>query len=288
MQKVGIQSWICFCVVAFLHFAFGCLGSSKHCCRVPKHRLILSPVHLDVSSVAWHIQQWTAWTYAMVCLLRLSFASKWDFQVRPYMGSMDPAASMRFPKIQTILIIYINLYNMEFKLFVYFMESTGSDFFISGRKFNRGTLCPLLIGAMGWWRQASVCSAKGRIRGHLKQNLFNKAPFTSVPLSFWWSSPSWDKWNRKDKEQTHEIHEWIHDDLWTSCTLLLWPPFGPNNKRGDPSPRESERARDGDFAQTLEYVTTGAAAFHCLVFIQYTPAKTFNKQTWQCCPNTNG
>ena len=178
------------------------------------------------------------------------------------------------------LKLKLYLYNMEFKLFAYFMESTCSDFFISGWKFNRGTLCPLLIGAMGWWRQASVCSAKGRIRGHLKQNLFNKAPFTSVPLSFWW--------NRKDKEQTHEIHTWIHDDLWTSCTLLLWPPFGPNNKRGDPSPRESERARDGDFAQTLEYVTTGAAAFHCLVFIQYTPAKTFNKQTWQCCPNTNG
>lgn len=73
-KKVGIQSWICFCFVAFLHFAFGCLGSSKHRCRVPKHRLILGPVHLDVSSVAWQIQQWAAWTYVMVCLLRFSFA----------------------------------------------------------------------------------------------------------------------------------------------------------------------------------------------------------------------
>ena len=65
VRKVGIQSCICFCFVVFLHFAFGCLGSSKHCRRVPKHRLILGPVHLDVSSVAWHIQQWAARTYAM-------------------------------------------------------------------------------------------------------------------------------------------------------------------------------------------------------------------------------
>lgn len=56
-------------------------------------------------------------------------------------------------------------------------------------------------------------------------------------------------------------------------------PLGQTTKVGDPSPSESERARDGDFAQTLEYVTTGAAAFHYLVFIQCTPAKTFNKQT---------
>ena len=120
VRKVGIQSCICFCFVAFLHFAFGCLGSSKHCRRVPKHRVILGPVHLDVSSVAWHIQQWAARTYTMASGQTIII---WD------QGTLQPVCVLGEITVDTSAWVSskIQLYR-NLKFLSQFMESTCSDF----------------------------------------------------------------------------------------------------------------------------------------------------------------